>query len=152
RSNLWLTIHVLTEVSSYAAFGLAWALGLIATVHYLTATYRRSPRFAELALVLVPGLLLATAGGAGVAASYGAFGPSWTTGDTLFYAFAVMGLVGEMLTLAAGLAIAGEVVNRLTLRDQAASQEVEEEGAAWATHEQEAGRRTLAASAVAEDG
>ena len=27
RSNLWLTIHVLTEVSSYAAFGLAWALG-----------------------------------------------------------------------------------------------------------------------------
>ena len=24
RSNLWLTIHVLTEVSSYAAFALAW--------------------------------------------------------------------------------------------------------------------------------
>ena len=24
RSNYWLTIHVLTEVSSYAAFGLAW--------------------------------------------------------------------------------------------------------------------------------
>ena len=44
RSNLWLTIHVLTEVSSYAAFGLAWVLGLIATLYYLTATYRRSPR------------------------------------------------------------------------------------------------------------
>ncbi len=27
RSNFWLTIHVLTEVSSYAAFGLAWMLG-----------------------------------------------------------------------------------------------------------------------------
>ena len=48
RSNLWLTIHVLTEVSSYAAFALAWMLGLIATTYYLTATYRRSPRFREL--------------------------------------------------------------------------------------------------------
>ena len=55
RSNFWLTIHVLTEVSSYAAFGLAWALGLIAMGYYLTATYRRSPRFAELALPLIPG-------------------------------------------------------------------------------------------------
>jgi ABC-type transport system involved in cytochrome c biogenesis permease subunit len=27
RSNYWLTIHVLTIVSSYAAFALAWALG-----------------------------------------------------------------------------------------------------------------------------
>ena len=61
RSNFWLTIHVLTEVSSYAAFGVAWALGLIAIVYYLTATYRRSPRLAELALPLVPGIpLLAT--------------------------------------------------------------------------------------------
>ncbi len=54
RSNLWLTIHVLTEVSSYAAFGLAWMLGLIATAFYLTATYRRSPRFGELALLADP--------------------------------------------------------------------------------------------------
>ncbi len=29
RSNYWLIIHVLTIVSSYAAFSLAWALGLI---------------------------------------------------------------------------------------------------------------------------
>ena len=35
RSNLWLSIHVLTEVSSYAAFALAWKLGVIATVVYL---------------------------------------------------------------------------------------------------------------------
>src|SRR5207237_2941421 len=27
RSNYWLVIHVLTIVSSYAAFALAWALG-----------------------------------------------------------------------------------------------------------------------------
>src|SRR5262249_30391040 len=41
RSNYWLTIHVLTEVSSYAAFALAMGLGLIGTMIYLTATYRR---------------------------------------------------------------------------------------------------------------
>ena len=68
RSNLWLTIHVLTEVSSYAAFALAWMLGLIATTYYLTATYRRSPRFRELALPLLVGLPMLAAGGAGVAA------------------------------------------------------------------------------------
>jgi len=116
RSNLWLTIHVLTEVSSYAAFGLAWGLGLIATFYYLTATYRRSPTFKELASPLLPGLPLLATGGAGVAASYGAFGPSWTTGDPLFYVFSVMGSIGWMLTLGTVLACGGEVVNRLTTR------------------------------------
>ena len=104
RSNLWLTIHVLTEVSSYAAFGLAWMLGLIATMYYLTATYRRSPRFVELALPLIPGLPLLAVGGIGVAASYGMLGPRWSLsgaagyassqpmigGDALFYAFAIL--------------------------------------------------------------
>ena len=41
RSNYWLTIHVLTIVSSYAAFALALGLGLLAIGFYLTATYRR---------------------------------------------------------------------------------------------------------------
>jgi ABC-type transport system involved in cytochrome c biogenesis permease subunit len=122
RSNLWLMIHVLTEVSSYAAFGLAWMLGLIATAFYVTATYRRSPRFGELALPLIPGLPLLTVGGAGVAASYGSFGPEWTTGDPLFYAFASMGLLGGMISLAAVLAIAGEVIARLTFRKEAQSE------------------------------
>jgi ABC-type transport system involved in cytochrome c biogenesis permease subunit len=116
RSNLWLTIHVLTEVSSYAAFGLAWGLGLIATFYYLTATYRRSPTFKELASPLLPGLPLLATGGAGIAASYGVFGPSWTTGDPLFYVFSTMGGVGWMLTLGTALACAGEVINRLTTR------------------------------------
>ena len=118
RSNLWLTIHVLTEVSSYAAFGLAWMLGLIATAFYLTATYRRSPRFGELALLLIPGLPLATVGGAGVAASYGLFGPQWTMPDLLFYVFAVMGLLGGMISMAAVLALLGEAVARLSFRDE----------------------------------
>ena len=55
RSNYWLTIHVLTEVSSYAAFALAMGLGLIATGFYLTATYRRAVGFGELAAAAAPG-------------------------------------------------------------------------------------------------
>jgi ABC-type transport system involved in cytochrome c biogenesis permease subunit len=133
RSNLWLTIHVLTEVSSYAAFGLAWMLGLVATVYYLTATYRQSPRFRDLALPLIPGLVLLLGGGAGVAASYGLFGPQWafgatqgyssadpaTGGDNLFYLCSLMALAGETLSLAALLAIGGEAINRLTFRPEA---------------------------------
>ena len=48
RSNFWLTIHVLTEVSSYAAFALAMGLGVAGTALYLTATYKRSASIAEL--------------------------------------------------------------------------------------------------------
>jgi ABC-type transport system involved in cytochrome c biogenesis permease subunit len=130
RSNLWLTIHVLTEVSSYAAFGLAWGLGLIACLYYLTATFRRSPKFLQLALPLVPGLPLLLVGGIGVLASYGILGPQWSisdpatssasttgSGDGLFHACALMGLVGGMLTLGGLLAMGGEVFNRLTFRD-----------------------------------
>ena len=116
RSNLWLTIHVLTEVSSYAAFGLAWALGLIATVYYLSATYRRSASYGELAAPLVPGFPLFTVGVGGLAASYGAFGPSWTMNDGLFYIFATMAAMGGMISLGTLLALAGESVNRLTSR------------------------------------
>jgi ABC-type transport system involved in cytochrome c biogenesis permease subunit len=116
RSNFWLTIHVLTEVSSYAAFGLAWALGLIAMGYYLTATYRRSPRFAELALPLIPALPLFVVGALGVAASYGVFGAQWATGDPLFYAFAAMGGLGGMVSLGSVLAMGGEAVNRVVYR------------------------------------
>ncbi len=116
RSNLWLTIHVLTEVSSYAAFALAWMLGLIATVHYLTATYRRTPKLGELVLPMVPGLILMTSGAAGAAAADGRFGSDWMMSNALFYAFAIMGLFGEALTLAAVLAIAGELIGRAAFR------------------------------------
>ena len=133
RDNFWLSTHVLCVVSSYAAFGLAWMLGLVTTVYYLTATYRQSPRFRDLALVLVPGLLLLAGGGAGVAASYGMFGPQWSGsdasgysssqtaigGDTLFYVFSTMALLGETMTLAGLLSLGGEVANRLTFRPEA---------------------------------
>ena len=42
RDRFWLFTHVLCVVSSYAAFALAWMLGLVACVYYLTATYRQS--------------------------------------------------------------------------------------------------------------
>jgi len=121
RSNLWLTIHVLTEVSSYAAFGLAWALGLIATIYYLGATYRRSPSYGELASPLVPAFPLFSVGAGGVAASYGAFGPSWTMSDGLFYVFFAMAAVGGMATLGTGLALLGEIFNRFRAGDLDAS-------------------------------
>ncbi len=131
RSNLWLTIHVLTEVSSYAAFGLAWMLGLIATLYYLGATYRRSPRFSELAIPLVPGLSLLAVGGTGVAASYGMLGPQWSLsqvashsstqpllgGDALFYLLAIMALLGGCVALSALLAMGGELLDRASFRD-----------------------------------
>jgi ABC-type transport system involved in cytochrome c biogenesis permease subunit len=85
--------------------------------YYLTATYRRSPRLAELALPLVPGIPLLATGAVGVAASYGVFGTQWATGDLLFYIFAIMGGIGGMISLGAILALAGELVNRLRFRE-----------------------------------
>jgi ABC-type transport system involved in cytochrome c biogenesis permease subunit len=131
RSNLWLTIHVLTEVSSYAAFGLAWMLGLIATMYYLTCTYRRSPRFSELALPLIPGLPLLAVGSIGLAASYGLLGPRWSIGDAagysssqallggnaMFYAFAAIAVLGGIPCLTALLAMGGESLDRASFRD-----------------------------------
>ncbi len=114
RSNYWLLVHVITEVSSYAAFGLAWALGLIACGFYLTATYRRSVSFGELAAPLAPGLPLFAVGFGGMAAGYGAFGPEWATGDRLFYAFSAMAAIGGMISLGTTLAVLGETFNRFT--------------------------------------
>ena len=95
RSNYWLTIHVLTEVSSYAAFALAMGLGLIAVMYYLTATYKRSPSYLELAKPLVPGVPLLALGTTGLAASYGYLGSQWMGGTTLLLHGA--GVVGRRL-------------------------------------------------------
>jgi ABC-type transport system involved in cytochrome c biogenesis permease subunit len=142
RSNLWLTIHVLTEVSSYAAFGLAWALGMITSAFYLTATYRRSPRWIELALILLVGVPVLAVGWIGLAACSGMLGPKWSIGglggysssqpaigsDNLYYMFAVLALLGESLTLAGLLALAGEGINRLMLRKQRVDESTADSG------------------------
>jgi ABC-type transport system involved in cytochrome c biogenesis permease subunit len=44
RDNFWLTIHVLTIVSSYGAGLLAWFLGIISLFHYLLGTYPKDAR------------------------------------------------------------------------------------------------------------
>jgi ABC-type transport system involved in cytochrome c biogenesis permease subunit len=62
RSNYWLTIHVLTIVSSYAAFALAMVIGLFASWFYMTASYRRRVRYTELLLPVLIGLPIAFLG------------------------------------------------------------------------------------------
>jgi ABC-type transport system involved in cytochrome c biogenesis permease subunit len=69
RDNFWLTVHVLTIVSSYAAFALAFGLGLFGTCYYLTASYRRDPSILKLASPALLGVPLA---GLGVLALLGA--------------------------------------------------------------------------------
>jgi len=120
QSNYWLGIHVLTEVSSYGAFMQAAFLGLIASTYYLTATYRRSPSYTELALPVVPGLPLLAVGSVGVCAAYGLLGPKWVVGDGLFYATGAMAGLGGCMTLAALAGLAGEAVSRLNFREELA--------------------------------
>ena len=119
RSNYWLTIHVLTEVSSYGAFLMAAGLGLIAVFYYLTATYRRSPGFTELALPIVPGLPLLAVGTVGLLASYGYLGPNWVTGNAVFMLSGALAGVGGMLSIVALASIGGELASRATFRDDA---------------------------------
>jgi ABC-type transport system involved in cytochrome c biogenesis permease subunit len=131
RSNYWLTIHVLTEVSSYAAFALAMGLGLIATLYYLTATYRRSPGWLELAVPLVVGLPLLVGGALGLDLSGGAFGVrlSPSASSTLYWAAGTLAFVGGSLTIVGGGALLGEMVSRLTFHDTEALDEAALAGA-----------------------
>ncbi len=59
RDNFWLTIHVLTIVSSYAAGALAWGLGGLSLGYFLFGRYRdgRSGRKAPLATVALAGFI-----------------------------------------------------------------------------------------------
>lgn len=47
RDNFWLTIHVLTIVSSYGAGALAWGLGNLALAYYLFGKYREPAQAAS---------------------------------------------------------------------------------------------------------
>src|SRR5262245_35251244 len=111
RSNFWLTIHVLTIVSSYAAFGLAWMLGLIAMGYYLTAVYKRSPSLMELAWLLLPGVGLVAAGSLGALAFAGGTSGRWGVSDVMYFGFVFVAAIGGILALASVIAVAGEVLN-----------------------------------------
>ena len=112
RSNLWLTIHVLTIVSSYAAFALAMGLGLIATWYYWTATYRRSAGYLELLAPTVPGLPVLAAGLLSLLGSYSVVSLGQTVVDYGFWPGIVLTAVGGVLTLVGPFACLGELLNR----------------------------------------
>lgn len=59
RDNFWLTIHVLTIVSSYAAGALAWGLGCLSLGYYVFGRYRdgRKGRKAPEATVALAGFI-----------------------------------------------------------------------------------------------
>jgi ABC-type transport system involved in cytochrome c biogenesis permease subunit len=118
RSNFWLSIHVLTIVSSYAAFALAMVLGMAATTLYLTATYKRSASFLELAKPMVTGLPLLAVGILGYFASYGHFGAGEIVQTHGFWPSVAIGCVGSTITASAAFAILGELLNRLIFRKQ----------------------------------
>jgi ABC-type transport system involved in cytochrome c biogenesis permease subunit len=121
RSNYWLTIHVLTIVSSYAAFALAMGLGLLAVGYYLTATYRRSARFSELATPLAPGAILLIPGAIGVYLSLMQAGPAWLSTDLAYYVVSGVAGLGGVLTIMATFAMIGEAANRDPVRTLTAS-------------------------------
>jgi ABC-type transport system involved in cytochrome c biogenesis permease subunit len=123
RSNYWLSIHVLTEVSSYAAFALAMGLGVIGTLFYLTATYRRSVGYHELLAPLVAGVPMTGLGLVGYYASKHGLGPAWVASQPFSLAAAAVFIAGGTMALSPISAILGELISRLTFRDDAALEE-----------------------------
>ena len=116
RSNYWLTIHVLTIVSSYAAFALAMGLGMVAVVFYLTATYRRPARYGALAIPLIPGLILLVAGALLAGLAHSLAGPGWLSSDAAYYLAWGAAAVGGVLTIMSTFAMIGEAANRAPTR------------------------------------
>ncbi len=112
RDNYWLTVHVLTIVSSYAAFSLAMGLGILAVGYYLSATYRRDVPYSELGMPLLAGLPLVALGSIGLLMS----SQGWASGvlsNTPGY-FLTAGLtgLGGILTIVGLFGLLGELANR----------------------------------------
>jgi ABC-type transport system involved in cytochrome c biogenesis permease subunit len=112
RSNLWLTIHVLTIVSSYAAFAVAMFLGLIATTYYLTTTYRSSASYATLLAPLGIGLPILTLGIVLREASYGVIDIGSWSATYGFLPSCILVTFGAVPSLMAIVAVIGESINR----------------------------------------
>lgn len=116
RDNYWLTVHVLTIVSSYAAFSLALGLGLLSIGYYLTATYRRDVSFGELMRSWtwsVPMLV------AGASASWWVWAQETSLKQAspfLFWSLAVVAglaaVVGGVFAVGVLVAMLGEAANR----------------------------------------
>jgi ABC-type transport system involved in cytochrome c biogenesis permease subunit len=110
--NRWLLGHVLTIVSSYAAFALALGLGLLAVGHYLTATYRRSPSYRELAWPLLAGAPLYVLGRLGFDASDRPLPLAVLDPQMLSSLSSGLAAVGGVLTIVGGFSLLGELANR----------------------------------------
>ena len=112
RDNFWLSIHVLTIVSSYAAFALAMGLGLIGSGYYLTATYRRSAGYGRLALPLLLGVPLLAFGAIGVYGGNVGWAPGVLDAYRIYTALGVVALLGIAATFSGVFATFGELANR----------------------------------------
>ena len=112
RINRWLLGHVLTIVSSYAAFALALGLGLLAVGHYLTATYRRSPSYRELAWPMLPRIPLYALGRFGMDSSYRLWPLSILDRRLLDYVSSGLVAIGGALAIVGGFSLLGELANR----------------------------------------
>jgi MYXO-CTERM domain-containing protein len=112
RINRWLIGHVLTIVSSYAAFALALGLGLLALGHYLTATYRRCSSYRELAWPLLPGIPLYVLGRLGIDASYRLWSLPVLDPQLLYFVSWGLSAIGGVLAIVGGLSLLGELANR----------------------------------------
>jgi ABC-type transport system involved in cytochrome c biogenesis permease subunit len=110
--NRWLLCHVLTIVSSYAAFALALGLGLLAVGHYLTASYRRAPSYRELAWPLLLGIPPYVLGRIGIDDSYQLVTQPVLDLLWLYYAGSGLAVLGGVLTIVGGFSLLGELANR----------------------------------------
>jgi ABC-type transport system involved in cytochrome c biogenesis permease subunit len=108
QSNYWLAIHVITIVSSYAAFALAMMMGLLGVGYYLSATFRREAPLAKLIWPTVLGIPILVAGGA-----LTWYAPQFAPNATLLHIglFLVADL-GLVLTIGGIAAVVGELSNR----------------------------------------
>jgi len=113
RDNFWLSIHVLTIVSSYAAFALAMGLGLLAVGFYLTATYKRSATPAQLAMPLLAGLPTLALGCLGVYGSYAGWAPGLLDTTNGYVVAGAVAILGLGITSAGAFSLIGELANRL---------------------------------------
>ncbi len=127
---------------------LAMGLGLIATVYYLTATYRRSPSYRELGMPALPGLPMLALGTVGLAASYGAFGPRLAPGsaETLFYVAATLAALGGVGTIVGLGGMAGEAIARALFRERADPRRGRRSTASRPTRRPRRSRRSASAS------
>ena len=112
RDNYWLTVHVLTIVSSYAAFALALGLGLVAIHYYLSATYRRDVPILEAASPMLLGVPLSVLGLLGVLSITQGWGGSFMNSTPGYGLTALVGVPGGVILVAGLFASMGEFANR----------------------------------------